>query len=52
MATKARHIVLWSDEARDRALTAMLIVQCLAIFIAMPAATIGYPGSRIVVEFL
>jgi hypothetical protein len=52
MAITARHIVTWSNEARDRALTAMLIVQCLTIFIAVPAATTGYPGSRIVVELL
>ncbi len=36
----------------DQVFTAMLIVQCLLIFIALPCAATGYPGSRVAVEGL
>jgi hypothetical protein len=52
MATKALQIVSCSDEIRDRALTGMLIVQCVTIFIAAPFAAAGYPGSRVAIELL
>jgi hypothetical protein len=52
MVVKALPIVPWPDEVRDRALTGMLIVQCLTIFIAAPVAATGYPGSHLVLEFL
>jgi hypothetical protein len=35
---------------RDPALTAMLIVQCLIIFVAGPFIAAGYPGSRLLME--
>jgi hypothetical protein len=42
----------WRDLLREPALTAMLVVQCLMIFVAAPFAAAGYPGSRPVVELL
>lgn len=52
MATKALQAVFCSDEVRDRALTGLLIVQCITIFVAAPFAATGYPGSRVVLELL
>lgn len=40
----------WRDRGRDRALTAMLIVECFVIFVAAPCVAAGYPGSRTALE--
>jgi hypothetical protein len=40
------------DRFRDPALTMMLIVQCLLIFVAAPCAASGYPGSNAALESL
>jgi Ion channel len=42
----------WRDPLREPALTTMLVVQCLMIFVAAPVAAAGYPGSRPVLELL
>lgn len=42
----------WRDPFREPALTAMLVVQCLMIFVVAPVAAAGYPGSRPVLELL
>jgi len=42
----------WRDSVRDPALTAMLIVQCLMIFLAGPIVAAGYLGSRLLMELL
>jgi hypothetical protein len=52
MPSSARQGFLWSDEVREMALTIMLIVQCLIIFVAAPSATMGFSGSRVVLELL
>lgn len=40
------------DRVRDPALTMMLIVQCLVIFVAAPCAASGYSGSGVALELL
>jgi hypothetical protein len=40
------------DRIRDPALTMMLIVQCLVIFVAAPCTASGYPGSDAALELL
>ena len=40
----------WRDQVRDPALTAMLCVQCLIIFVAGPFTAAGYPGARLVMD--
>jgi hypothetical protein len=42
----------WRDRLRDPALTAMLIVQCLLIFVGAPCAAAGYSGSDVALELL
>ena len=42
----------WHDRVRDPALTVMLIVLCLIIFIAAPFAVTDYQGSRLATELL
>ena len=42
----------WRERARDPALSVMLGVQLLLVFVAGPGATIGYPGSRLAVQLL
>lgn len=52
MVTHTREVHPRLDPLRDRMFTAMLIVQCLLIFIALPCATVGFPASRISAEGL
>ena len=40
----------WHDRVQDPALTPLLIVQCLLIFVTAPVAATGFPGSRIASE--
>ena len=49
MATRSE-LSSWQDRVRDPALTALLIVQCLLIFVAAPVAAAGFRGSRIASE--
>ena len=42
----------WRSEVRDPALTIMLVVQCLVIFIAAPCAAGDYLGSHALMEAL
>jgi hypothetical protein len=43
---RSLHLPARRDDVRDPALTALLIVQCLLIFVMAPYASAGYPGSR------
>ena len=52
MTASPHPLYVWKDQIRDPALTAMLIVQCLVIFVVAPCATVGYPGSGIALELL
>jgi hypothetical protein len=52
VTTGLRQLYVWRDQVRDPALTIMLIVQCLLIFVVAPSATVGYPGSRAALELL
>lgn len=49
MATRSE-LSPWQDRVRDPALTALLIVQCLLIFVTAPFAAAGFKGSRIASE--
>lgn len=40
----------WRDRVRDPALTALLVVQCLMIFVAAPFVAADYYGSRLAME--
>ena len=48
----SRGLWAWRERLHDPALTLMLIVQGLVIFVGAPIAAIGYPGSRIAMELL
>ena len=52
MASRALSTIGFSHEARDRALTALLILQCVLVFLALPLATADVPGTRTLVEIL
>ena len=52
MASRTRPTIGFSDAVRDRALTAMLVVQCVIAFLAVPLATAHVRGARTVVEIL
>ena len=52
MIIKVREVDAWLERIPDQIFTAMLIVQCLLIFMALPCAAAGYPGSRGAVESL
>ena len=51
MGPNKRQSYFWRYRARDRALTAMLAVQCLIIF-AAPFAAMGYEGVREALQLL
>jgi hypothetical protein len=40
------------ETLRDVALTAMLIVQCLALFVAAPFGALGHPTMRALADLL
>jgi hypothetical protein len=42
----------WHDQVRDRALTTLLIVQCLLIFVAVPIAPLGIIASRLIEDIV
>jgi len=50
MMTRAWRRVIDRDRVRDPALTAMLVVECLLIFVAAPCVSFDFPGARIPYE--
>ncbi len=52
MSLDTRQPYSWRDRAREPALTAILAVQCLTIFLVAPAAVIGVLGAHELLELL
>ena len=50
MVTRSRRHVVDRDRVRDPALTAILVVECLLIFVAAPCVSFDFPGARIPYE--